>query len=149
MTEPKEILGKARRIQQQIDRRQAELIRLREMESYLTATDPSDVVVKHSGGRGPVERQAVSAADKLARVERLIQRDIDQLAQAKLEAIALIGLLGDTRMQEVLWEYYIRCSRNWDEAAEKLYMGRRTAMRLHGHALEKLRLALNGTANVS
>lgn len=144
--EPKEILSRARHIQWRMDRRQAELSRIREMRSYIGAVSYDKVVVAHSAGRGPVEQMATDA--RLDRLEQRIRQDLDELTKAKLEAIGLIGLLEDPRMQEVLWEYYIRGAKNWDEAAEHLYMGRRTALRLHGQALQLLRLALNGTDNL-
>ncbi len=144
--DPKEILRRARSIQNRMDRRQAELDRLREMRSYLSATEYDRPVVAHSAGRGSVEQMATD--ETLDRLEQVYRADLHALAEAKLEAIGLIGLLEDSRMQEVLWEYYIRCAKSWDAAADALYMGRRTALRLHGRALNLLRLALNGTADL-
>ena len=139
-TDPKDILNGARTAQRRIDRRRAELLRLREMESFLRATDYAAPVVKHSAGRGSVE----STAMKFAALEERIQRDVEDLAERKLEAIALIGLLEDQRMQEVLWEYYIHAARNWDEAAEACGYTVRHCTRLHGRALQELRkMSLN------
>ena len=68
--DPRETLYIARNIQRSIDRRRAELKRLKEFETYLSATDYSSVVVKHSADRGSVERIATSG--KLATLERVI-----------------------------------------------------------------------------
>jgi len=143
--DPRETLYIARNIQRSIDRRRAELKRLKEFETYLSATDYSSVVVKHSADRGSVERIATSG--KLATLERVIAREVEQLAQAKLEAIALISLLEDREQQEVLWEYYIHAPKNWDVAADNLFMSRRKVLRLNGRALQvhREKLALNGT----
>ena len=131
--DPKLILYRARNIQQRIDRRMTELNRLRAMETYLSATDYSSPVVKRSAGRGNVERIATSS--KLASLEQRIQRDIDELGDAKLEAISLISLVDDTRMTEILWEYYIRAVRSWDDVASAVGYSRQHVTKLHGKAL--------------
>ena len=135
--DPRDTLYRARNIQRSIDRRRAELQRLRAMEEYLKATDYSRPVVRHSADRGSVERIATSG--KLATLERVIAREVELLAEAKLEAIALISTLKDREQQEVLWEYYIHAPKNWDAAADNLFMSRSKAIRLNGEALEALR----------
>ena len=139
--DPKEILYRARNIQRSIDRRQAEIRRLREMEVFLRATDYSAVKVRHSADRGSVEKIATSG--KLSTLERVTAREVEQLAQAKMDAIALISALPDREMQEVMWEYYIHAPRSWDAAAENLYMSRRKALYINGRALQLLREMLH------
>lgn len=142
--DPKETLLRARNIQLRIDRRQAELRRLREMETYLSATDYSTVAVRHSAGRGSVE--AIATGSRLAELEERITRDVKDLADAKLEAIGLIGLLEDTRYSEILWEYYIHALRTWEDVADAVGYNLRHTLRLHGEALQLLRkMALNVT----
>ena len=140
--DPKDILRRARRIQNRIDRRQAELDRLREMRSYLSATEYDRPVVANSTGRGPVERMATD--ESLDRLDQTIREDIRAMSEAKLEAIGLISLLEDTRMKEILWEYYIRCAKSWDAVADSVGYTRRNCTRLHGRALQELRrMSLN------
>lgn len=147
MTDPKETLQAARNIQRRIDRRQAELRRLREMETYLRATDYASVVVAHSAGRGPVEQAALGS--RLETMERCIRQDIAALTEAKLEAVALIGLLEDPRMTEILWEYYIHGVRTWDDVSEAVGYSRQYVTKLHGGALQLLREKMRLNASFS
>ncbi len=140
MEEPKAILQRARTAQERIDRRRAELRRLREMETYISATDYSVARVRASSGRGSVERIATSG--KLEKVERKIREDISELEEAKLEAIAMISLLEDPRDTEILWEYYIHAAKNWQEAASAVGYSKEYAIRRHGWALQKLQAIL-------
>lgn len=135
--EPKEILKKARESQKILDRRRNALKKLRELEVYLSATDYERPAVRHSADRGSVERIAISS--NVERLEKRIRQDVEDMATAKLEAIALISLLEDSRMEELLWEYYINNARNWDKAAEDCGYSKRQAIRLHGQALQILR----------
>lgn len=107
------------------------------MRICLSATDYSAVVVRHSASRGIVERIATDG--KLDTLRRRLEDDIRRLAAEKMEAIALIGSIEDARMQDVLWEYYIRAAKNWDRAAENCGYSKRQAIRLHGQALQILR----------
>ena len=141
--DPKVILNRARNIQIRIDRRQAEIRRLHDMETYISATSYDSPVVSHSVGRGSVEQIATSG--KLEHLERKIQKEIDAMATAKADAIALISTLEDTRMTELLWEYYIHAARTWEEAAAACNYSERQALRIHGEALQLLRMSLNVT----
>ncbi len=139
-------MKRARSIQIRIDRRQAELRRLKEMEVYLSATNYESPVVAHAVSRGSVERIATSG--KLEYLERKIQQEIDELAKAKLEAISLISILDDSRMTELLWEYYIHGADSWAAAAAACHYSERQAIRIHGKALQELRMSLNVTLDV-
>lgn len=141
--DPKDILNKARNIQIRVDRRKEEIRRLREMEVYLSATNYDRPVVDHPVSRGSVERLATSG--KLENLERKIQLEIDALAKAKNDAIGLISSLEDTRMTELLWEYYIHAAKNWEDAAAACNYSERQALRIHGEALHLLRMSLNVT----
>lgn len=134
---PKEILRKARTAQRNIDRLQDEIRRLEEMRIFLSATDYSAVVVKHSASRGNVERMATDS--RMEQLRKRLEREAERMAEYKLDAIALIGVLDDLGMQAVLWEYYIHAATNWDEAACRAGYSTRHAHRLHGQALEILR----------
>lgn len=142
--DPKEILQRARYIQRRIDQRQAELKRIREMRSYIQGVSYDSVRVKHTGGRGPVERIALSS--RTEELERLLREDIERLAEAKLEAIGLISLLDNRWQQDVLWEYYIH-GLKWEAVADQIGYSTRHVLRLHGDALQQLRriMSLNVT----
>jgi hypothetical protein len=144
--DPKETLKQARRLQLRIDSRLRELRRLEDMVVYLSATDYARPVVQHSASRGAVERMATMTG-RADRLREYLRGDVAALEQQKLDAIALIGMLEDPRQADVLWEYYVRAAKNWDEAADAVGYSRRQTLRLHGQALQALRLALNGTAD--
>ena len=116
------------------------------MEVYLSATSYDNPVVDHSVSRGSVERLATSG--KLEHLERKIQHEIDALTKAKNDAIALISSLDDTRMTELLWEYYIHAAKNWEDAAAACNYSERQALRIHGDALQLLRMSLNVTLDM-
>ena len=125
-----------------VDQRMKEIKRLEETQTYLGATDYSAVVVKHSQDRGPTERLATDS--RLESLRRKLAADIDRLADEKLVAISLIGMLEDARMQDILWEYYIRAvAKNWEEAGARCGYSERQARRIHGQALQLLRMSLN------
>ena len=127
-----------------VDSRRAELARLEEMEVYLSATDYSKPVVKHSASRGGVESVAMSASPRMDKLRGYLLKDIRALEDLKLEAIAVVGLVDDPIQRDVLWEYYIRAAKSWEAAAEALGYSRQHVTRLHGKALqvarEKMRL---------
>ena len=143
--EPKDILKRAREAKRILDRRRSALQKLRDLEVYLSATDYSRPTVRHSADRGSVERIAISS--NMERLEKRIRQDAEDMATAKLEAIALISALDDNRMAELLWEYYINNAENWYAAAEACGYSYSHAMRLHGAALNILRekMRLNET----
>lgn len=144
--DPKETLSQARRLQLRIDSRIRELRRLEDMTVYLSATDYSRPVVQHAASRGTVERIATMTG-RADRLRDYLLQDLQQLEQQKLDAIGLISRVEDPRQADVLWEYYIRAARSWDDAARAVGYSRRQTLRLHGQALQHLRLALNGTVD--
>lgn len=126
----------------------AEIRRLEEMRIYLSATDYSNVAVKHSAGRGSVEQIATDG--KLETLRRRLARDVERLETEKLEAISIISSLEDQRMQAVLWEYYIHAADSWAAAGLATGYSERQAQRIHGQALQILRekMSLNVTRDM-
>lgn len=145
--DPEETLRRARRLQLRIDSRLKELKRMEDEKVYLSATDYSRPVVRRSASRGAVERMAVMV-DQTDRLRELLRQDVAELSQQKLEAIALIGLLDDSRQADVLWEYYIRAAKNWTAAADAVGYSKQHAQRLHGQALRVIKMRLNETARL-
>lgn len=122
----------------------AEIKCLEDMRTFLGATDYSAVVVMHSADRGPTERMATD--ERLDKLRQKLEEDVARLAEEKLEAIGLICSLDDSRMQMLLWEYYIRTAKNWEAAADAIGYSRQHATKLHGQALQLLRL--NASNNI-
>ena len=74
----------------------------------------------------------------LIEVERYIEKRSKELLQARMEAEKLIDSLSDERHRAVLKSYYFS-RRNWQDVADALHYDVRTATRLHGIALLKMK----------
>ena len=65
---------------------------------------------------------------------------IDQLLIIKQDIEEAISTLSDYRLQTVLFEYYINC-KTWEDVAKSMCYDRRHVTRLHGEALQKLKMS--------
>ena len=94
-----------------------------------------------SDGRGGTE-YAVKIVEKLAELERSLNRTIDLTADAKRAALEALSLLeGEERA--VLFSYYI-LAKDWSRTAAELYMSERRVYILRKSALEKLEKSVYG-----
>ena len=121
----KQFLKQARGIDREIkaleDARQQELARVLSVTAKLTG-DPV------SGTKDP------HRFDRLAELDELINRKIDDLVDTKAEIITGIYRLRDGRYRTVLLEHYINM-KAFAEIAADMGMSERHIARLHGHAL--------------
>lgn len=85
-------------------------------------------------GRSPEQAQKLS--EKLAKLEKRLNRTIDLAVDRKNEALDLLDLLeGDER--GVLYRYYI-LSKDWLKVADEMYLSERSVFNLRKRALDKL-----------
>lgn len=85
-------------------------------------------------GRSP--EQAQELTEKLARLERRLNRTIDLAVDRKNDALDLLDLLdGDER--GVLYRYYI-LGKDWLKVADEMYLSERSVFNLRKRALGKL-----------
>lgn len=77
----------------------------------------------------------------LIEVERYIENRSKELLRERMEAEQLINRLADERHRAVLKCYYFSC-RTWQEVADALHYDVRTATRLHGISLLKIKNVL-------
>lgn len=79
---------------------------------------------------------AQNLVEKLAALERRLNRSIDLAVDRKNEALNILDKLsGDERT--VLYQYYI-LAKDWQKVAEDIYMSERNVYKLRKSALEKL-----------
>ena len=81
-------------------------------------------------------RYAQETAEKLARLEAQLNDTVDQMCDAKREALRFVSYLsGEER--SVIEGYYI-LAKNWDKLALELYMSERRVFLLRKSGLAKL-----------
>lgn len=80
--------------------------------------------------------QAKELTEKLAKLEKRLNRTIDLAVDRKNEALDLLDLLeGDER--GVLYRYYI-LGKDWLKVADEMYLSERSVFNLRKRALDKL-----------
>lgn len=131
--EPREILRRALRIDQEIQTLQEEQRQLEDALSSLQSFDYQKPIVKSSGGRGSVEQVAIQVADGKTR----IAEQISKLLAAKDAARRVIELLPEGAERTVLIHRYILRG-SWEQIAVDLGYSYRHVLRLHGWALRDL-----------
>lgn len=122
----KQARGIDREINALMEARQQELSRLLSVTAKLS----SDPV---SGSKDPHK------FDRIAELDELINRKIDDLVSVKAEIINGIYRLRDGRYRTILLEYYVNM-KTFAQIAEDMGKSERHITRLHGHAL----IALGG-----
>lgn len=75
-------------------------------------------------------------AEKLARLEEILNRSIDRAADAKLEALAYIDRLQGEERGVI--EYYYILGYTWEKIADKMYMSDRRVFLIRKRALQRL-----------
>lgn len=92
-------------------------------------------------GRAPEAAQKL--AEKLAALEKRLNRTIDLAVDRKNEALDLLDMLeGDER--SVLYRYYI-LGQDWLKVADEMYLSERSVFNLRKRALDKLAAYSAGT----
>ncbi len=139
---PKEILTSVLRIDQEIETLNRARDRLREEETYLSATDYSKVIVMSTTGRGSTEQIALQMAD----IDGKLCQAVERLWKAKARAEALISTLKSSRHRDLMRRRYLLCE-SWEQVAYEMHYGYRHVLKMHGAALEELKrnMAHNGT----
>ena len=130
----KEYLGQAYRIDQRINSKLEQVMKLRETSTKATAT-LSDMPRSDS----PNVHRLEDTICKIVDLENEINHDIDRLVDLKREARDVIGQLSDPDQQLILELRYL-CYKTWEEIADELGYCPSNIYRLHGRALEILRV---------
>ncbi len=125
----KEYLSQAFHIDQRIDSKIQQVMRLRESATKCTQTI-SDMPRADSPNLQTLE----STVCKIIDLENEINADIDRLVDLKAEARKVIGEVSDPDQQLILELRYL-CYKNWEEIADELGYGMTWIHKLHGRAL--------------
>lgn len=126
-------LSRYRRLNQRIDRLLEEQSRWREKAMRIT---PVLSPVPGGGGSGsPIERPM----DKVLEIDVEINREIDELQIVRQEIRAALNQLEDENLK-LLMEYRYIDGMTWEQIAVKMHYGFQWVCKLHGRALNRLRI---------
>lgn len=128
----KEYLSQAFHIDQRIDSKLEQIMRLRESATKATMT-LSDMPRSDSPNLQPMESTIIKIID----LENEINRDIDRLVDLKREARDVISTLSDPEQQLILELRYL-CYKSWDDIIETMGYSASNIYRLHGLALKNV-----------
>lgn len=130
----KEYLSQAFHIDQRINSKLEQVMKLRETSTKATAT-LSDMPRSDT----PNVHRLEDTICKIIDLENEINHDIDKLVDLKREARDVISQLSDPDQQLILELRYL-CYKTWEEIADELGYCPSNIYRLHGRALEILRV---------
>lgn len=128
----KEYLSQAMYIDQRIDSKLEQIMKLRESATKATAT-LSAMPRPDSPNVQSMEETIVKIVD----LEREINRDIDALVDLKAEARKVISKLDNPEQQLILEMRYL-CYKSWAEIAEDLSFSESNVYKIHGEALKRI-----------
>ena len=78
-------------------------------------------------------------ADRLIELERVVNARVRDMCRVKRLAIEAIDRVEEARLREVLELYYID-GYSWTKVAETMQLDQRWVFRLHGKALQKVKV---------
>ena len=128
----KEYLSKVMHIDQRINSKLEQVVKLRESATKATAT-LSDMPRSDSQSMQTMENTICKIVD----LEREINADIDALVDIKAQARRVIGQLKDPDQQLVLELRYL-CYRSWTDIMNELGVSETSVYRIHGEALKNI-----------
>lgn len=133
----KEYLMQIRTWNSQIDEKLAEVNKLREMACSISLNTDGDRVQTS----GPSDKIG-SAVAKIIDLEEEIDRDIDRLVDLKREAMKMIDELRSPYC-DVLYKRYFQF-KTWELIAVETSYNIRTIYKIHGKALQKIKVGIKG-----
>lgn len=126
----KEYFRQAYRLNQKINSDIAELDELRAMSRTITSSALSEKVVRSHSGDAPF----VKAIERIDRLERKIDAEVDTFVNLKEEMRGVIEAVGNPNEQLILRYRYI-LNYSWDKIADALNTSTRTVFRWHDNAI--------------
>lgn len=130
----KEYLSQVMHIDQRINSKLEQVMKLREAATKATAT-LSDMPRPDSPNIQAME----STICKIVDLEREINEDVDRLVDLKAEARRVIQQITEPDQQLVLELRYL-CYKPWTEIMSEIGYSEATLYRLHGEALKNIRI---------
>lgn len=135
----KEYLSQAFHIDQRINSKLEQVMKLRETSVKATAT-----LTDMPRSDSPHVHRLEDTICKIVDLENEINRDIDRLVDLKRETREVISQLSDPDQQLILELRYL-CYKSWSRIMEELDYSETSIYRLHGLALKKLVIPKNGS----
>ena len=134
----KEYFRHAYRLNQRINSDIAEVDQLRMMATNITSSALDEKVKRSRNGDAPF----VSAIERIDKLERKIDAEVDLFVNLKEEMRTVIGSVDNPNEQMVLRYRYIH-NYTWDKIGIELNADSRTIRRWHGKALSHVTLPKN------
>lgn len=128
----KDFLRRARCVDRRVDEAQERVERLR---ARLEAGRMSQITGMPRGGAS----DWTETADRVIELEKRVNARIRELVRVKHAAMDAIDRVDEARLREVLELYYID-GYSWAKVAEVMQMDQRWVFRLHGKALQKVKV---------
>lgn len=132
----KQYLKQAYRLDELIQNNERELEELKELSTNLSATDYSKDKVQTSAAN---EASYVRIIEKIIELETVIRNDIEKLLSLKLEITNVINNVRDNEQRLLLKCRYLNFM-TWDCICEEMNISSRTAHRIHGVALQNVKI---------
>lgn len=133
----KEFLGRAHRLDVNINIKLEQIERLRSLACKVTSTFGKEKVSSGTQTKDALE----SAVIKIIMAEREINDEIDSLVDVKRDIADMLRLL-DNEDQRLLLELRYTCLHSWKEVADKLSISLPYAYQLHKLAIGSLEVIL-------
>ena len=128
----KEYLGTAYRIDQRINSKLEQIMRLRELAAKATSTISG---MPHSSSNDPCKMESVIC--KMADLENEINADIDSLVDMKRTIMRLIKEVKDPECQTVLELRYL-CFKRWEAISVELNFSIQHAFRIRDRGIKEI-----------
>ena len=132
MNEVKQFLRRARNIDRRIEREEEQLERLR---AKVEAGRMSAITGMPRGGAS----DWTGTVDHLIVLEQRLNARIREMCRIKQSAMDMIDSVEEIRLREVLELYYLH-GRTWEQVAREMHLDQRWVYRLHGRALNAVKL---------
>lgn len=133
----KEYLSQAMHIDQRINSKLEQVMKLRETAANCTAT-----LSGMPRSDSPNTQKMAETVNKIVDLEREINADIDRLVDLKAEAREAINQVDDPLQQLILEMRYL-CYHPWQEIVERLGVSETSVYRIHGEALKNFAVPEN------
>jgi DNA-directed RNA polymerase specialized sigma subunit len=137
MTEAKQYLKQAYRLNEMIKSNQEELSSLKELAKSISAIDYSKERVQSSKVTG--DANFTNVVEEIVELEKRIGNDIARCIALKSEIRESINQVKDADEKILLRLRYINF-KTWDEICNELHVSLRTVHRIHAAALEKFKV---------
>lgn len=134
--EKKKFLKKAYMLAEEIDFNQEELDKLRELSTMLKGVDYSQTKIQTSGSGNAA---FVNQVNEIAELENKINAKLSELKELRNNIWKAIYTLDNTEERLVCLYRYLKFY-DWKTVADKMHLSRRQAQRIHGFALNNIKI---------